>query len=76
MCVKCEVYVKAPICPILPDLYSRWLISHRFLTYQLYRAALFWFFMGVPLLRCCERWDWFRPVDSTTSLWGRLCCCM
>uniref|UniRef100_A0A0E9SSY7 Uncharacterized protein n=1 Tax=Anguilla anguilla TaxID=7936 RepID=A0A0E9SSY7_ANGAN len=27
-------------------------MSPFFLTYQLYSAALFWFFMGVPLLRC------------------------
>ena len=51
-------------------------ISRCFRTYQVYRAARFWVFMGVPLLRCWERCDWFRPVTSTTSLWGMLCCCM
>ena len=51
-------------------------ISRCLRTYQVYRAARFWVFMGVPLLRCWERCDWFRPVTSTTSLWGMLCCCM
>ena len=51
-------------------------ISRCFRTYQVYRAARFWVFIGVPLLRCWERCDWFRPVTSTTSLWGMLCCCM
>ena len=70
-CVKCDQWVKAEtLFSAAPHLlrYSRWLISPCFFTYQLYRDALFWFFMGVPLLRCWERWDWLSPVDSTTSL--------
>lgn len=43
---------------------------------QVYRAALLLVFMGVPLLRCCDRWLWFKPVHSTTSRCGMLCCCM
>ena len=55
--------------------YLRWATSRCLRTYQVYRAARFCVFMGVPLLRCWDRWDWLRPVVSTTSRCGMLCCC-
>lgn len=55
--------------------YLRWATSRCLRTYQVYRAARFCVFMGVPLLRCWERCDWLRPVVSTTSRCGMLCCC-
>ena len=61
---------------LLTKIYLRSMISFLLFSNQVYKAALLLLFMGVPLLRCWERWLWFSPVHSTTSRCGILCCCM